>query len=191
LLQVTSSLVLLSGLGLLGAAESENTVHWGYYVIPWLVILLLPCFTIFTIVLAIFELYYEIATGKGASFKRLLTSLRLPSQSRADSDIRRIHRAISHSDFLKVYPYSKLCKLCRTCELLELKPEQAVFSEGEAGYHFYVLIKGSVDVYVTDQSPPHSLKCVNSLHDSGSFGELALIQVISCRWRWPMRMRRY
>ena len=173
------------------AAESAD--RWGFKALPWLVTILVPLLFLFSGALAIFELYYQITTTRrtGKRFRRLLDSLQLPGDCRTPADIRSILKTIAGIEFLKAYPYSKLSRLCRWCELLDLKPKEAVLSEGEAGYHFFVLIKGTVDVYVLDKSPPHHLKCVNSHHDSGSFGELALIQVSSssttaflCRCHW-------
>jgi CRP-like cAMP-binding protein len=65
-----------------------------------------------------------------------------------------------------------LVKICRECELRELKPQETLFSEGDVGVHFFVLIKGTVDVYVGGKG------CINSHHNQGSFGELALLQVM-------------
>ena len=164
---------------MLTATDDENAGRWGFFVLPWLAIALVPLFLILSLGLAAFELYYQFATtsSRGRRFRRLLESLHIPSECRSPEDIRTIIKAISASEFLKAYPNSKLSRLCRTCELLEFIPQDAVFTEGEVGFHFFVLIQGTVDIYVSDKAPPHGLKCVNSFHDSGSFGELALIQV--------------
>ena len=185
--------MLASGLPLLTATD---VTKWGFYVLPWIVIVLVPFFLLFSVVLAVLEVYYDITTtsANGKRFRRLLDSLSLPSECRTPTDIGTILKTISASEFLQAYPYLQLSQLCRTCELLELKSGEAVFREGEVGHHFFVLINGTVDVYVSDKSARSplqrnysmgpfqrsslpQLKCVNSLHDSGGFGELALLQV--------------
>ena len=155
--------------------------HWGVYILQWMVIVLLPLFLLFCVGLAIFELYCKFATtfAKRKRVQHLLDSLRLPSNRRTFTDIRIIVKFIRGSKFLEAYPSWSLSRLGRTCELLELKPKEAVIRQGDVACYFYVLIKGTVDVYASDVSSPQHLKCVNSFHDSGSFGELALMQVRS------------
>ena len=139
----------------------------------------LPVFVACGFGLWCYEIYYKLhmTSGKGKRFQKLVASLRVPGASRSAADIKSIHVGIVQSEFLKAYPYSKLATICRKCELLELKPQEAVFSEGDSGDHFFVLIKGTVDVYIKEKTPPHAMKHVNTYHDSGSFGELALLQV--------------
>jgi CRP-like cAMP-binding protein len=175
-------MVLASGVPFLSASQGTRPTYWGFYILPWAAAILLPLFLLFSIGLAVFEVYYEFTTtsGRGRPFRRLLASLRVPGERRTAADVRTIHKAVSESEFLQRYPVSMLLRLCRKCELLELKPDEAVFREGEVGHHFYVLIHGTVDVSVadvSDKSSPPRLKCLNSLHDSGSFGERALTEV--------------
>jgi CRP-like cAMP-binding protein len=181
-LQITCFVVLASGVPFLSASQGTGPKYWGFYILPWVAAILLPLFLLFSIGLAIFELYYEFTTtsGKGRPFRRLLASLRVPGERRTAADVRTIHKAFAETEFLQRYPVSMLLRLCRKCELLALKPDEAVFREGEVGHHFYVLIHGTVDVSVadvSDKSSPPRLKCLNSLHDSGSFGERALTEV--------------
>ena len=181
-LQITCFMVLASGVPFLSAFQGTVPKYWGFYILPWVAAILLPLFLLFSIGLAVFELYYEFTTtsGKGRPFRRLLASLRVPGERRTAADVRTIHKAFAETEFLQRYPVSMLLRLCRMCELLELKPDEAVFREGEVGHHFYVLIHGTVDVSVadvSDKSSPRRLKCLNSLHDSGSFGERALTEV--------------
>jgi CRP-like cAMP-binding protein len=148
-------------------------------VLKWIVLAYVPLFLVFGVGLLSYEIYYKrsLTGGKSKRFKKLVASLEVPGASRTPADVKNIYQAIVESEFLKPYPYSKLATICRACELLELKPHEAVFSEGDFGDHFFVLIKGTVDVYVKERTAPHKMKCVNTLHDSGSFGELALLQV--------------
>jgi hypothetical protein len=181
-LQITCFTVLASGVPFLSASQGTGPKYWGFSILPWAAAILLPLFLLFSIGLAIFELYYEFTTtsGRGRPFRRLLASLRVPGERRTAADVRTIHKALAESEFLQRYPVSMLLRLCRKCELLELKPDEAVFREGEVGHHFYVLIHGTVDVSVadvSDKSSPPRLKYLNSLHDSGSFGERALTEV--------------
>ena len=106
-------------------------------------------------------------------------SLRVPATLRSTEDIANIHAAIVESEFLQRYSYTQLASLCRACELRELKPGETLFGEGDVGDHFFVLIKGTVDVYIKEKTPPYTPKCVNTHHDRGSFGELALLQVLT------------
>ena len=147
--------------------------------LKWIVLAYVPLFLVFGVGLLSYEIYYKrsLTGGKSKRFKKLVASLEVPGASRTPADVKNIYQAIVESEFLKPYPYSKLATICRACELLELKPHEAVFSEGDSGDHFFVLIKGTVDVYVKERTAPHKMKCVNTLHDSGSFGELALLQV--------------
>ena len=48
------------------------------------------------------------------------------------------------------------------------KPDETIIQQGEEGDFFYIIDQGEVDVYVNN-------KCVTSISDGGSFGELALI----------------
>jgi hypothetical protein len=102
-------------------------------------------------------------------------SLRVPATLRSTEDIANIHAAIVESEFLQRYSYTQLASLCRACELREIKPGETLFGEGDVGDHFFVLIKGAVDVY--KEFLGQGRKCVATLHDSGSFGELALLRV--------------
>ena len=104
-------------------------------------------------------------------------SLRVPATLRSTEDIANIHAAIVESEFLQRYSYTQLASLCRACELREIKPGETLFGEGDVGDHFFVLIKGAVDVY--KEFLGQGRKCVATLHDSGSFGELALLRVTS------------
>ena len=142
---------------------------------------MLPLFFAVGLGLVLYEIYYELSTtsGKGKRFQTLLASLRVPGARRTVAEVKIIYETIVETDFLKPYPYSKLATICRACELLELKPQETMFSEGDVGNHFFVLIKGTVDVYVKEKTPPYTPKCVNTHHDRGSFGELALLQVLA------------
>jgi len=160
-------------------------LRFGFDILKWLVLIMLPLFFAVGIGLVLYEIYYELSTtsGKGKRFQKLLTALRVcprvPGARRTAADLKLIYETIVETDFLKPYPYSKLATICRACELLELKPQETLFSEGEIGDHFFVLIKGTVDVYVKEKTPPYTPKCVNTHHDRGSFGELALLQVLA------------
>jgi CRP-like cAMP-binding protein len=186
--QVATFLLLASGMPfILGddivdqpRFDGHFRLRFGFEVLKWIVLICLPSFFAFGIGLSAYEIYYELSTtsGKGKKFVKLLASLRVPGRFRTLKDIQNIHAAIIASEFLKPYSYSKLVTICRACGLLELQPHEAVFSEGDTGDQFLVLIKGTVDVYVKEKTPPHTMKCVNTLHDSGSFGELALLQVM-------------
>jgi hypothetical protein len=185
--QVATFLLLASGVPFLLRDSSldkprfytDFRLRFGFDVLKWVVLILLPLFVLFGFGLLSYEVYYQLQMtgGKGKRFQRLLASLRVQSAARTLADIKNIYEAIVESEFLKPYPYSKLVTICRACELLELQPQEAVFSEGDIGNHFFVLIKGTVDVFIKEKAPPHNKKCVNTLHDSGSFGELALLQV--------------
>ena len=48
------------------------------------------------------------------------------------------------------------------------KPGEMIIEQGEEGDFFYIIDQGDVDVYLND-------KCVTTISDGGSFGELALI----------------
>ena len=160
------------------------TLRFGMEFLKWFCLVCVPIFFLFGCGLAAYEIYYELSTtgGKGKRLTKLSASLRVPGRVRTKRDIENIHAAIIESEFLKPYPYSKLATICRNCELLELKPHEAVFSEGDTGEHFFVLVKGTVDVYVMEKTSPsvspRGMRCVNTLHAPGSFGEVALLQVM-------------
>jgi hypothetical protein len=160
------------------------TLRFGMEFLKWFCLVCVPIFFLFGCGLAAYEIYYELSTtgGKGKRLTKLSASLRVPGRVRTKRDIENIHAAIIESEFLKPYPYSKLATICRNCELLELKPHEAVFSEGDTGEHFFVLVKGTVDVYVMEKTSPsvspRGTRCVNTLHAPGSFGEVALLQVM-------------
>jgi len=148
-------------------------LRFGFDLLKWIVLILLPSFLVCALGLVSYEVYYELSTtgGKGKRFKKLVASLRLAGERRTLADVKTIHEILVETDFLRPYPYSKLAKICRECELRELKPQETLFSQGDVGVHFFVLIKGTVDVYVGGKG------CINSHHDQASFGELALLQV--------------
>ena len=185
--QVTTFLTLASGMPFILSASSLDKPHFatntrlrfGFEVLQWAALVLLPLFLVCGFALASYEIYYEYSrtSGKAKQFQKLLASLRLTGAHRTPADITNIYRAIIESDFLQPYSYSQLVPICRTCELRELKPRETLFSEGDVGHHFYVLIKGTVDVYVAEKAPPHTMTCINSHHHRGSFGERALLQV--------------
>ena len=170
--------------------DTSFRLRFGFDVLKWIVLAYVPLFLVFGVGLLSYEIYYKrsLTGGKSKRFKKLVASLEVPGASRTPADVKNVYEAIVESEFLKPYPYSKLATICRACELLELKPHEAVFSEGDIGNHFFVLIKGTLDVYVKEKAPPHAQKCVNTLHDSGSFGELALLQVRKCM-RSPLHSR--
>ena len=185
--QVAAVLTLASGMpfllpdSTLGKLHSDDLfrLRFGFGLLQWIVLIVIPVFLVVGLGLASYEVYYELSTtsGKGKRFQKLVAALRLPGARRTLEDITSIYAAIVTSEFLKPYPYSKLAMICRKCELLELEPHEAVFSEGDAGDRFFVLIKGTVDVYVKEKTPPLTEKCVNTLREGASFGELALLQV--------------
>jgi hypothetical protein len=191
-LQVATFLTLASGmpfLTLTGSSldepdfdkEIDFRLRFGFDVLKWIVLILLPLFLVSSGGLLSYEIYYEFSTtsGKANRFQKLVASLRVPGARRTVADVKNIYETIVSTDFLRPYPYSKLAKICRACELREFKPQETVFSEGDIGDHFFVLIKGTVDIYVGDKG------CVNSHHNQGSFGELALLQVTHSVARTP------
>ncbi len=182
-MQVAAFLLLASGVPFLTlpAASLDKPavvalfrLRFGFDVLKWIALVLVPLFLVCGFGLVSYELYYEFSTtsGKANRFRKLVASLRVHGARRTLADIKNIYETIIGSDFLKPYPYSKLVKICRACELLELKPRETLFSQGDVGDHFFVLIKGTVDVYVDGKG------CINSHHNRGSFGELALLQVM-------------
>lgn len=180
--QVATFLLLASGMPTLlndssldkSRFDTNFRLRFGRDVLKWIVLILLPSFLVCALGLVSYEVYYELSTtgGKGKRFKKLVASLRLAGERRTLADVKTIYETIVETDFLRPYPYTKLVKICRECELRELKPQETLFSEGDVGVHFFVLIKGTVDVYVGGKG------CINSHHNQGSFGELALLQVM-------------
>ena len=125
--------------------DTSFRLRFGFDVLKWIVLAYVPLFLVFGVGLLSYEIYYKrsLTGGKSKRFKKLVASLEVPAASRTPADVKNIYQAIVESEFLKPYPYSKLATICRACELLELKPHEAVFSEGDFGDHFFVLIKGT------------------------------------------------
>jgi CRP-like cAMP-binding protein len=66
---------------------------------------------------------------------------------------------------------------CSYMQVEVFKPGQAIFSVGDVGDKFYVILQGSVSVKVpTNKSLPLELQEVNTLGVGQSFGELALLR---------------
>jgi hypothetical protein len=175
--QIMAYLLLAAGVPQLDRSFSET--YWGFHILPWVVAIGLPAFLAVCVVIVTYELYRELTTGKGKHVTKLVASLRTSGECRSNADVQRIHEVLQRIDVLKSFPYRMLSRLCRNCELLELQSGESLFSEGDDADHFYVLIKGSLDILVKEEYPPYQLRCINVLNDAGSFGESALLKVHS------------
>ena len=173
--QIMAYLLLAAGVPQLDRSFSET--YWGFQILPWVVAIGLPAFLAVCLVIVTYELYRELTTGKGKQITKLVASLRKSGECRSSADVQRIHEVLRRIEVLKSFPYRMLSRLCRSCQLLELQSGESLFSEGDDADHFYVLIKGSLDILVKEQYPPHQLRCINVLNDAGSFGESALLKV--------------
>ena len=80
-------------------------------------------------------------------------------------------------------------ELCRVSELICIYGRNTLFKQGQIGQAFYVILSGTVDVYVNsvDATDSNALKTgadgilVNTLVSGASFGERALDSATNCR----------
>ena len=103
----------------------------------------------------------------------LLGSLQVFPERRNPADLERISEALRIVEPLRRYPSSKLAKVSRIAQLLELRPKDTVFLEGDEGTHFFVLIEGTVIFSKSDTAGQSKVDKV--LTDSGWFGESVLL----------------
>ena len=75
--------------------------------------------------------------------------------------------------FFSALPDTDILKLESVCKERLFKAGEVIFSEGEPGEHFYIILNGTVEVWKNYKSPQQDLLAVCGPGES--FGELALI----------------
>eukprot|EP00232_Nephroselmis_pyriformis_P000724 CAMPEP_0182912718 /NCGR_PEP_ID=MMETSP0034_2-20130328/37661_1 /TAXON_ID=156128 /ORGANISM="Nephroselmis pyriformis, Strain CCMP717" /LENGTH=529 /DNA_ID=CAMNT_0025049407 /DNA_START=103 /DNA_END=1688 /DNA_ORIENTATION=- len=122
--------------------------------------------------------------AKGGGAKRLMRLCR-PGDKRSEEDVQRlaeISRNLSH--FFRSLPDVMQIELAKAMTLEEFLKYDSVFKQGEAGYKFYIIASGKVDINVTireEKRAPHELPrerttTVATLSKGESFGEIALVK---------------
>ena len=121
----------------------------------------------------------EIQESDEEKLTRLKEILAKPSEQRTKKELYDLTDLIVGIKFLEEFRYTdKLIELARHMFLLTFPRKQAIFSEGEPGDCFYIILQGKVTVYVTivnKESGSITLKPVAELKPGDSFGELALL----------------
>ena len=74
--------------------------------------------------------------------------LSIPGMHRTNEQIRFIRKFVDHVEFFQDYSQDVLNEVCRRCRMLEQKPGQLVFYQGEPGDALYVILSGTVGIYV-------------------------------------------
>jgi len=103
-----------------------------------------------------------------------LHALSKPSKSRNWLDIQGIRAFFDSICFFDNLPDRQRQELCREAILRVLDGDQVVFSQGDPGDSYYLILSGSVSVIVKDKFLNERMVAV--LEENESFGELALLQ---------------
>jgi len=110
---------------------------------------------------------------------RLKEILAKPSEQRTKKELYDLTDLIVGIKFLEEFRYTdKLIEIARHMFLVTFPWKHTIFSEGDQGDCFYIILKGKVTVYVTlinKESGSKTLTPVAELKSGDSFGELALL----------------
>ena len=135
------------------------------------------------VLLSVNRLAFHTAISPEQAQKELMLSLETAPAQRSEADWQRVVEVLGGVDALKFYPASKLRKIAEACHEQRLMAGVAVFREGDAAEHFYVLMQGELEVCVreTGNSGAESQRCVKVLAPRSSFGDAALLEASSSR----------
>ncbi|KAL4506627.1 hypothetical protein ABPG72_000198 [Tetrahymena utriculariae] len=114
-----------------------------------------------------------------ANSEKLKQLLSQPSELRSDETCKKIAKEIQKIPFLKKYKdIPEFIDICRNLYIKQYEKRQFVFKQGEYGDAFYIILYGSVTIYIDEPTEYKSfmqLKEVAKLEQGDTFGEIALI----------------
>ena len=84
-------------------------------------------------------------------------------------------------DFFRKFNRSQQIELARVSELLVVKPNVILFKQGQIGQGFYIILSGTVNMFVDSPHEEGESILVNTAVRGGSFGERALESSSSAR----------
>ena len=111
----------------------------------------------------------------GRAKRRFLYVMRRPPADRTESMLEAIRPFAMSLSFFEEAGSEQTMDLLRRCTLRQYDDHDMVFEQGDPGDHFYIIVAGSVEIFVKLNSrrrnKPHLV-----LHRGDSFGEFALLQ---------------
>jgi CRP-like cAMP-binding protein len=130
--------------------------------------------------------------GDGATFfawKRCRDILSIPAQARSHVEVKLLCDFVSKISFFAQLTPSLRAQLCRCAQLRTMAPNQNIFSEGESGTEFFIILDGEVLVIknnelesvnenetgIENQGVKNQEKVVARLCKGDAFGEQALL----------------
>ena len=100
--------------------------------------------------------------------EEMSATMRLPPEQRSTGQVGSLMDLVAGQQFFQSLSYKLAQQVCRHLRPLQVDAGDYVFREGEDGWEFYVLLRGTCDVVIRDQ-------VVASMGVGTTFGELALI----------------
>ena len=122
----------------------------------------------------------SIDTNEDDKFRTLLL---IPKKDRTQDQILALETAVCQFPFFKKMKNDLRAELCHSIDFVELQDRHIIFNQGDEGDCFYIVLKGSVEIYIGDMpvvgdksSNNHNIKPVVTLGPGAQFGELSLIE---------------
>eukprot|EP00736_Rhodelphis_marinus_P001854 Rmarinus@m.13806 len=98
--------------------------------------------------------------------------LKKTAAERTDQDVALLHEYTHNAKFFQALPYEPRLKLCRVMKLQSAESDSKVFCQGDVGDTFYIILTGSVGVFV--RKSDGTVTRINTLYAGSGFGERAL-----------------
>ena len=99
----------------------------------------------------------------------------LRSSERTDEELLLLEEVLIRMKFVQQLTLEKRLDLCRIMGHFETKSQTKIFSQGDVGDKFYIILHGGVNVLIEDPDTGTE-NVVATLYGGDSFGELALLQ---------------
>ena len=103
-----------------------------------------------------------------------------PSEERTESDLLSLMEVLGRLRFAESLRHAEKVEVCKAMGFRSKRKGDTVFSQGDPGNTFYIVLSGSVSVSIR-AGESESEEHVASLYNGDSFGELALLREGSVR----------
>ena len=94
---------------------------------------------------------------------------------------RRLVRFLKDMSFFEEFSEKEISVISEFFHKRQFAEEEIIFKQGEFGMGLYIILSGSVDIFITDATSSDPKKNITSLERADFFGELALLEPESTR----------